>query len=283
MAHRRPVSVELIGRTVADLVDRASFEMPAGVEDLYAAMRDRENSGTARYALGVLVDNAAIARADRLPLCQDCGVTIVFFDIGQDVSLEGDYLPDAVNRGVRDAYERLYLRKSVVGDPLVRKNTETNTPCFLHTEIVPGDRVGITVYLKGGGSENMSFLKMFRPTASVEEIIDHIASCVIEAGPNPCPPLFLGVGIGGTADVALVNAKRAVLRGVGSRHADPAYADIERRILERLNATGVGPLGFGGASTAAAVYIKEAPTHIATLPVALNLNCHSLRYAEAVL
>ncbi len=234
MAPKRAVSVELIGRSVDRLVDRASFEMPAGVEELYASMRDGERSDTARHALGVLVENAAIARADRLPLCQDCGVAIVFCDIGQDVSLEGGSLRDAVDGGVRGAYERLHLRKSVVGDPLVRNNTGTNTPCFLHAEIVPGDRVGITVYLKGGGSENMSFLKMFRPTASVEEIIDHIASCVIEAGPNPCPPLFLGVGIGGTADVALVNAKRAVLRGVGSRHADPVYADLERRILERV-------------------------------------------------
>lgn len=283
MAPKRPVSVDLVGRTVSELVDRASFGMPSGVVDLYAAMRDREKSDTARHALGVLIENAGIAAADRLPLCQDCGVAIVFCDIGQDVSLEGDYLRDAIDAGVRDAYERLYLRKSVVGDPLVRKNTGTNTPCFLHTEIVPGDRIGITVYLKGGGSENMTFLKMFRPTVTTEEIIDHIEACVIEAGPNPCPPLFLGVGIGGTADVALVNAKRAVLRGVGSCHADPVYADLERRILERLNATGVGPLGFGGASTAAAVYIKAAPTHIATLPVALNLNCHSLRYAEAVL
>jgi fumarate hydratase subunit alpha len=283
MGHRRSIATELVARAVSDLVERASFSMPAGVVDIYRAMRERESSEIARHALDVLVENAAIARGERLPLCQDCGVAIVFCDIGQDVALEGEYLHHAVDRGVREAYERLYLRKSVVADPLARTNTGTNTPSFLHTDIVPGDRVGITVYLKGGGSENMSYLRMFRPTVSVDEIIDHIASCVVDAGPNPCPPLFLGVGIGGTADLALVNAKRSVLRGVGRIHPDPGYAELESRILERVNGTGVGPLGFGGGSTAAAVYIKAAAPHIATLPVALNLNCHSLRYAEPVL
>lgn len=283
MGNRRSIPTEIVTAAVGELVERASFAMPPGVEEIYEAMRGRERFEMARHTLGVIVENASIARKERLPLCQDCGATIVFCDIGQDVSLEGESLGDALDRGAREAYERMYLRKSIVADPLTRANTGTNTPCFIHTEIVSGDRVGITVYLKGGGSENMSCLRMFRPTVSIDEIMDYITERVVEAGPNPCPPLFLGVGIGGTADLAMLNAKRAVLRGVGSVHPDPFYAGLESRILERLNKTGVGPLGFGGVSTAAAVYIEAAPTHIATLPVALNLNCHSLRYAKRVL
>ncbi len=246
-------------------------------------MRDAETEELAGMTLDIIIENAGIAKREKLPLCQDCGTVIVFLEIGQDVSIEGKPLYEAVNEGVETAYREHYLRKSIVGDPLRRANTGTNTPCAIHADIVPGDRITITVYLKGGGSENMTRLKMFNPTASVEEIIGFISSSVIEAGPNPCPPLFLGVGIGGTADTALVNAKKAVLRDPRNYHPDPFYADIEHRIEERLAAAGIGPLGFGGKSTAVKVFIKPAPTHIATLPVALNLNCHSLRYGTEVL
>ncbi len=279
----RTVSTEKITDAVIELVRIANFELPADITGAYAALRDAEDDDAARSTMDILLENAEIARREALPLCQDCGSAVVFVELGQEVRLEGKLLDDAVNEGIGAAYEKFFLRKSIVGDPLRRKNTGTNTPAFVHTEIVTGNRVCVTVYLKGGGSENMSSLKMFNPTASEDDIIAHIAETVKAAGPNPCPPLFLGVGIGGTADIAMLNSKKAVLRGVGTRHHDPYYAELEARILGALNATGVGPLGFGGRSTAAAVYIKEAPTHIATLPVALNLNCHSLRYGTAEL
>lgn len=279
----RTVDTAQITSTVIELVRRANFELSGDVVTRFTALRNDENHEAARSTLDILMENAALARREGIPLCQDCGSAIVFVELGQGVCLKGILLEDAVNDGIRDAYEKFYLRKSIVGDPLKRTNTGTNTPCFLHSEIVPGDRVRIIVYLKGGGSENMSSLKMFNPTASEDDIVSHIVETVRAAGPNPCPPLFLGVGIGGTADTAVLNSKKAVLRGIGTRHPDPNYADLERKILDKVNGTGIGPLGLGGRSTAAAVFIKEAPAHIATLPVALNLNCHSLRYEAAEL
>ncbi len=283
MNPRRSIHTDTIKNALTDLLYQASFNLPDEVCELFRSLRARETGELSRHALDVLCQNAEIARSQRIPLCQDCGVVVVFMEIGQDVSIEGEHLHKAINDAVAQSYDRFYLRKSIVGDPLERKNTGTNAPSFIHTEIVPGSSIRLQVYLKGGGSENMSALRMFRPTAPVEEIIDYIEEQVRAAGPNPCPPLFLGVGIGGTADAAMLNAKKAVLRGVGSTHENPYYAGLERTILERLNATGVGALGFGGLSTAAAVYIREAPTHIATLPVALNLSCHSLRFREAIL
>jgi fumarate hydratase subunit alpha len=274
----RTVDTQLVTAAVIELVRRANFELSGEVLARLSSLRDAEDDDAARSTMDILLENAALARSESLPLCQDCGSTIVFVDLGQDVRLEGKLLEDAVNDGIRAAYEKFHLRKSIVGDPLRRKNTGTNTPGFLHVDLVPGDRLRVTVYLKGGGSENMSSLKMFNPTASADDIIPHIVEVVKAAGPNPCPPLFLGVGIGGTADAAVLNSKKAVLRGIGSRHPDPYYAELEERILKAVNATGVGPLGFGGRSTAAAVFIREAPTHIATLPVALNLGCHSMRF-----
>ncbi|MBP7584853.1 MAG: fumarate hydratase [Spirochaetes bacterium] len=279
----RTIPTDKITSAVIELARRANFELSVEVVARFTALRDDEDDAAARSTLDIILENAEIARREQIPLCQDCGTAIVLVELGQDVRLEGKLLDDAVNEGIGAAYEKYFLRKSIVGDPLRRRNTGTNTPAFIHAELVPGDRVRVTVYLKGGGSENMSSLKMFNPTASEDDIIAHIAETVKAAGPNPCPPLFLGVGIGGTADIAMLNSKKAVLRGVGTRHHDPYYAELEARILGALNATGVGPLGFGGRSTAAAVYIKEAPTHIATLPVALNLNCHSLRYGTAEL
>jgi len=278
----RTIQAYLITNTVVDLIYKASFILPYGVEQRIGQMLKNEESELARTTLTVLKENSDIAAAEGLPLCQDCGAVIVFIEMGQSVLVEGS-IRDAVNSGVEEAYRKFSLRKSIVADPLKRNNTGTNAPAFIHADLVEGDSFTITVYLKGGGSENMSALKMFRPTDSPEAIIDFIEDTVVAAGPNPCPPIFLGVGIGGTADVAMVNAKKAVLREAGTRHGDPAYADLEKRIEERLNATGVGPLGFGGRSTVAQVFIREAPTHIATLPVALNLNCHSLRYGTAEL
>lgn len=275
---KKIISSGRLSETVVELVRRASFTLPDGAGALMKEMSEREVSEAGRAALAVLGENSVIAEREHLPLCQDCGVAIVFLDIGEKIAIDGNPV-DAVNRGVEEAYRAHFLRKSLVDDPFRRRNTGTNTPAMIHAEFVPGERLGITVYLKGGGSENRSALRMFRPTDTPDAVIDYIAETVVAAGPDPCPPLFLGVGIGGTADTAMVNAKRAVLRGVGTRHPDPFYADLEVRIKSRLNETGVGPLGFGGSATAAEVYIVAAPTHIATLPVALNLNCHSLRYA----
>lgn len=279
----RTIRSDIITAAVSSLIERASFALPERTLPLFSSLRDAEEDDRPKAVMDVLLENARIAADERLPLCQDCGAAIVFAEVGQDVRIEGRLFPEAVDEGIRIAYEKHYLRKSIVADPLRRKNTGTNTPGFLHCEMVPGGSLTLTVYLKGGGSENASNLKMFNPTSSKDEIIAYIVDAVTAAGPNPCPPIFLGVGIGGTADVAMLNAKKAVLRGPQTRHPDPYYAAIEDEILKQLNETGVGPLGWGGKSTAAAVFIKEAPAHIASLPVALNMNCHSLRYATEVL
>lgn len=280
---RKEIHSSEIAAVLKELIRQASFELSIDVEERFDAMIQSEESRTGISTLEVLRENSMLAKTEKLPLCQDCGAAIIFIELGQDVSITGGLLEEIVNDAVAEAYREFNLRCSIVSDPLRRINTGTNTPSFIHTDIVPGSTMSLTVYLKGGGSENMTSLKMFRPTDAVEGIIEYIASMVAEAGPNPCPPLFLGVGIGGTADVALVNAKKAVLRGVNMPHTDPFYSELEIRIREKCNETGVGPLGFGGNNTVAGVYIKEAPTHIATLPVALNLGCHSMRYRKAVL
>ena len=278
----RTIHEDDITSAVAELIREASFNLPPEVEKRFGEMILSETTDTGRETLDLLVKNGAIAAGEGLPLCQDCGIAIVFVEVGRGVAIDGD-LDGAVNRGVEQAYRANFLRKSVVADPLRRVNAGTNAPAVIHVDHTGGERLGLTVFLKGGGSENMSSLKMFRPTATEEMILDHIEQAVIDAGPNPCPPLFLGVGIGGTADTALLNAKKAVLRGPGTRHPDTFYAGLEDRILERVNRTGIGPLGFGGRHTAAGVFIREAPTHIAMLPVALNLTCHSLRYRRTEL
>ncbi|MCL1910728.1 MAG: fumarate hydratase [Leptospirales bacterium] len=274
----RKINTSKIAEAVKEMIFESSFRMPrelaAKFDDLIAA----ETNQLAAETLAVLKENGRIAETERLPLCQDCGSVIIFLEIGQDAALTGDSLTTALNSAVAQAYDEFYLRKSIVADPLRRTNTGTNTPASIHTEIAEGDSVRVRVYLKGGGSENMSSLKMFNPTTKPEAIIDYIEETVIAAGPNPCPPVFLGVGIGGSADTALKNAKTAIFRGIDSRHPDPFYAEMEEKITDRLNKSGVGVMGFGGRSTAAGVYIKEAPAHIASLPVALNMNCHSLRY-----
>lgn len=280
---RKEIHGEEIAAAVKELVKQANFELSLDVEERFDALVQAEENPAGISTLEVLRENAMLARIEGLPLCQDCGVVIIFIELGQEVSITGGVLDEIINDAVAGSYKEFYLRKSIVSDPLKRINTGTNTPAFIHTDIVAGSGMKITLYLKGGGSENMTSLKMFRPTDSVDAIIEYIGDTVREAGPNPCPPLFLGVGIGGTADTALVNAKKAVLRGINTLHPDPYYGELEIRIREKCNSTGVGPLGFGGTSTVAGVYIMEAPTHIATLPVALNLNCHSMRYRQVIL
>jgi fumarate hydratase subunit alpha len=280
---KRTIHTNQIKIAIEELIRNASFITPPEIKNIFADMKQRETHPLASETLNILIENIDIAEKENIPLCQDCGSVIVFLEIGQELEIAGDYLYDAVNAAVADAYNKFYLRKSIVADPLRRINTGTNTPAFIHTDIVPGDRLNINIVLKGGGSENMSALKMFRPTDSVEKIIDFIEETVITAGPNPCPPLFLGVGIGGTADAAMLNAKKALLKNPSEHHPDPFYRDLEITILDRINKTGVGPMGFGGTNSAAGVYIKTAATHIASLPVALNLNCHSLRKGGTVL
>ena len=279
MPMTRIIHTDAIKEKLTGLIRETSFVAPAHLKDCFLGMRESETTNLARETMSILIENTEIAAAEQIPLCQDTGAAVIFIELGQSVHIEGDYLNDAIDSAVADAYLRFYLRKSIVSDPLERNNTGTNTPSFIHVEIVPGDRFRIDLMLKGGGSENMSSLRMFRPTDSVDMIIDYIEETVVKAGPNPCPPVFLGVGIGGTADVAMVNAKKALLRPPGSWHVKPFYSDMEKRIYERLNSSGVGPMGFGGVSTVGAVCIREAPAHIASLPVALNLNCHSLRIA----
>lgn len=275
----RTIHTDIIKKRLVDLIRETSFIAPEHLKASLRRMRDDETSDLARETMNILIENAEIAAAENIPLCQDTGAVIVFIELGQDVHIEGEFLNDAIDSAVAEAYAGFYLRKSIVGDPLERRNTGTNTPSSVHVDIVPGKRFRMDLMLKGGGSENMSSLRMFRPTDPVELIIDYIEETVVRAGPNPCPPVFLGIGIGGTADAAMTNAKKALLRPQGSSHPNPFYHDLEKRIYDRLNSTGVGPMGFGGRNTVAAVCIKEAPAHIASLPVGLNLNCHSLRIA----
>ncbi len=283
MSVKRSIHTDAIHSAIIAELEKINFILAGEVVKAFSSMKDREESALAKKTLELLGENARIAGECRIPLCQDCGSVVIFMEIGQQLVIEGDALSTAVDAAVGEAYRKFYLRKSIVRDPLRRENTGTNAPAFLHTDIVPGDALRMMILLKGGGSENMTALKMLRPTASLDDIVEYIAGHVREAGPNPCPPLFLGIGLGGTADVAMVNSKKAVFRGLGTSHPDPFYAKLEQRIMDAANETGVGPLGFGGVSTVAAVFIREAPTHIASLPVALNLNCHSLRCSEAVL
>lgn len=280
---KRIIHTDTIKKALAELVYNSNFITPPEIKNIFAAMKSRETLPIATETLGILMENIDIAGKENIPLCQDTGSVIIFLEIGQEIEIAGEYLYDALNSAVAESYGKYYLRKSIVEDPLRRKNTGFNTPAFIHSDIVPGDRFSIDIMLKGGGSENMSALRMFRPTDTAEKIIDYIEETVITSGPNPCPPIFLGIGIGGTADTAMLNAKKALLGNPEDHNPDPFYSELESKIMERLNSTNVGPMGFGGVNTAAGVHIKAAPTHIASLPVALNLNCHSFRKGRIVL
>lgn len=242
-----------------------------------------EKSPLGKEILNTLTENAIIAKEEMNPICQDTGMTVVFITLGQEVRIEGGFLEDAINEGVRRGYEKGYLRKSVVKDPLDRVNTKDNTPAVIHCQIVPGDEFHITVAPKGFGSENMSRLKMLKPSQGVEGVKDFVVETVSEAGANPCPPIIVGVGIGGTMEKSALLSKQALLRAVGTVNDNPALADLERELLERINSLGIGPAGFGGTNTALAVNILTYPTHIAGLPVSVNIGCHATRHAESSL
>ena len=246
------------------------------------ACRAREGWAPAKEILDRIVDNYRAADSGNVPICQDTGMACVFLKVGQEVHVAGD-IAGAVNEGVRQGYGEGYLRKSVVRDPLDRVNTGDNTPAMIYYELVPGDRLEITVAPKGFGSENMSQIKMLKPSDGLQGVKDFVCKVVEDAGPNPCPPIVVGVGIGGTFDKAAYLAKKALMRSVDQRNSVPFYAQLEEELLESVNALGIGPQGFGGRTTALAVNIEQYPTHIAGLPVAVNLNCHVTRHMTEVL
>ncbi len=279
----REVSVERITEAVRRLSVEANTRLGDDVVAAFERFREGEQSPTGRDVLAQLLENARIARDEGLPLCQDTGFAVVFVDLGQDVHLVGGDLYEAVNEGVRQGYREGYLRKSIVADPLRRKNTGDNTPAVIHVRLVPGDRVRITFAPKGGGSENMSGIAMLKPADGVQGVKRFVVDRVRQAGPNPCPPTIVGVGIGGTFEIAALLAKQALLRPVGDRNPDPFYADLEEELLAEVNRLGIGPAGLGGTTTSLDVHIEVHPCHIASLPVAVNIQCHSARHKEVEL
>lgn len=279
----REVNVKVIEEKIAQLCIEANHHLGEDVKSCIHQKFCEENWPVAKDILGSIEENIAIAEEGVFPLCQDTGMACVFLEIGQDVHLVGGSLVDAVNAGVRKGYAEGFLRKSVVEDPLRRKNTGDNTPAHINTEIVDGDKVKITVAPKGFGSENMSRIKMLPPSAGEKGVKDFVVEACNDAGANPCPPIVVGVGIGGTFDKAALMAKKALLIPADKKNDDPYYEAMERELLERINELGIGPQGFGGKTTALAVKIMAAPTHIAGLPVAVNINCHVSRHKEAVI
>ena len=278
----RQISAQQITDTVARLCIEANCHLGEDIKERLSCMQARETWPQAREILERIIENHEIAHRENVPVCQDTGVACVFLKIGRDVHIDGN-LADAVDEGVRRGYAEGYLRKSVVRDPLDRVNTGDNTPAMLYTELVEGEQIEITVAPKGFGSENMSQIKMLRPSDGVEGVKAFVLKVVEEAGPNPCPPIVVGVGIGGTFDKAAYLAKKALLREVDVPNEKPYYAALEKELLDAVNALGIGPQGFGGKTTALAVNIETYPTHIAGLPVAVNINCHVTRHKTEVL
>ena len=278
----REIKAQQITEVVSRLCVEANNHLPGDMKARIEACHAQENWPQAKEILERIIENYNIADNKNQPICQDTGVACVFLKIGQEVHIDGD-ITEAVNEGVRIGYTEGYLRKSVVRDPLDRVNTGDNTPAMIYFDIVPGDKLEITVAPKGFGSENMSQIKMLRPSDGLQGVKDFVKKVVEEAGPNPCPPIVVGVGICGTFDKAAYLAKKALMRSVDVRNEKPFYANLEKELLEEINALGIGPQGFGGKTTALAVNIEEYPTHIAGLPVAVNINCHVTRHKTEVL
>lgn len=276
----REIETSQITSAVKQLFIKASYHLPEDVKKALQQAMQNETTNTAKQVLEILLKNAEIASKNDFPLCQDTGMAFVFAEIGQDVHICGGLLEDAVNAGVEQAYDEGFLRKSVVEDPLRRKNTGNNLPAVVFTEIVAGDKIKLTVMPKGFGAENQSRLKMMIPATTQDEIIDFIAGEVIASGSRGCPPAVIGVGIGGSFDTVAHMAKKALLLPVDGHSEDPFYADMEKKILEKINDSGIGPMGVGGKTTVLSVRILTAPTHIAGLPLAYNYCCHSIRHAS---
>lgn len=278
----REINVSKITETVKKLCIDANYYLSEDMRKRFKEAKEKETFPVAQNVLDILIKNADIAQNEDMPMCQDTGMAVIFLEIGQEVHVTGGSIEAAVNEGVRQGYEEGYLRKSVVSDPLNgRVNTKDNTPAIIHYEIVPGDGFKITMAPKGFGSENMSGLKMLKPSEGVEGVKNFILKVVKDAGPNACPPLVVGIGIGGTFEKAAYLAKKSLLRSTDVRNSDGYYAKLEEEILEEINKLGIGPQGFGGRTTALAVNIETYPTHIAGLPVAVNINCHATRHKEA--
>jgi fumarate hydratase subunit alpha len=278
----REIHVDEIRDNVAQICIDAAYELSEDVCMAFDRAQEAETSPAAKEVIGLLKENAAVAREDRIPICQDTGIAVFFIEIGQDLRIKNGFLNDAVNEGVRKGYKEGYLRKSVV-DPLTRKNTGDNTPAIIYTELVPGDKLRISFMPKGAGSENMSAIRMLRPTEGIEGIREFVLECVKRAGANPCPPIVVGVGIGGTFEKAAVLAKKSLLRHIGSPNPKLELASLEEDLLKAVNRTGIGPEGLGGKVTAMAVHVEIHPCHIASLPVAVNINCHAARHKTIIL
>jgi len=276
------IEVEKITDSVAEMCKDSNYYLGKDIINGYYQALEKEESSTAKNILKELIKNAEIAAEEKVPVCQDTGMVIVFVEIGQNVNIKGGSLNKAINKGVSRGYKDGYLRKSVVNDPLIRKNTGDNTPSVIHTEIVPGSQLKLSVIPKGFGSENMSRIKMLKPTAGIKGIKEFILETVEKAGPNPCPPIIVGVGIGGTFEKAALLSKKSLLREIGKNNSDKKLAKIESSLLEDINNLDIGPQGFGGLTTALAVNIESYPTHIAALPVAVNISCHASRHQSRV-
>lgn len=278
---------EIKASTITDVIERLCMEanqvLPQDIKDAISTCRSQEDGDIACGILDNIIENYQIAENEQVPICQDTGMACVFLEIGQDIHITDGDLAEAVNEGVRRGYTKGYLRKSVVKDPVRRGNTGDNTPAMLYTEIVPGEQIKVTVGPKGFGSENMSAIRMFKPSAGIQGIKDFIIETVETAGPNPCPPMVVGVGIGGTFDKAALLAKKALMRPVDTSNPDPYYADLEKEMLQKINELGIGPQGFGGRTTAIGLNIETMPTHIAGMPCAINISCHVTRHKTEVI
>ena len=279
----REIRTEEITALVRQLCIEANHTLPKDIQQAFEMGKEQEQSPLGQMIFDEMIRNCQLACTEQVPICQDTGTAVIFAEIGQDVHVVGGAFEDAVNEGVRQGYQEGYLRKSIVRDPLRRVNTEDNTPAILHVSLVSGEQIQIIVAPKGGGSENMSALKMFTPAASKEQLIAYIADTVVQAGSNPCPPVIIGVGLGGTADKACVLAKQALLRPVDEPNTDSFYAEMESEIVARVNRSGVGPQGLGGTVTALSCAILPYPTHIASLPCAISIGCHITRHAQGIL
>ena len=279
----RNIDVGEITSAVEKLSMEANYYLGDDVVKALNAAAEKEESPLGKEIINQILENTKIARTENIPLCQDTGLSAIFVELGQDVHLAGGGLEEAIQEGIRQGYSEGFLRKSMVEDPLRRKNTGDNTPAVISVSIVPGDKIKIIILPKGGGSENMSAIRMLKPSDGESGVKDFVVETVKNAGGNPCPPIIVGVGIGGSFDKCAYLAKRALLREVGSVHSDPYYAEMERELLEKVNNTGIGPQGLGGRITALAVHIETHPCHIASLPVAVNTQCHSARHKEIVI
>jgi len=278
----REIHVDEIRDNVAQICLDAAYNLSEDVITAFDRAIETETAPGAKEIIELLKENARIAREEHIPICQDTGIAVFFVEIGQDLRIKNGFIVDAINEGVRKGYKEGYLRKSVV-DPITRKNTGDNTPAIIYTELVPGDKLKISFLPKGAGSENMSVIRMMRPTEGVEGIGNFVLECVQKAGANPCPPVVIGVGIGGSFEKAALLAKKSLLRPVGSPNPKLELASLEETLLKAVNRTGIGPEGFGGKVTAMAVHIESFPCHIASLPIAVNINCHAARHKTIIL